>query len=227
MKTRRSVFLLGLAAVLLLGAFIVPAASASPAVANCPPVYHRVVRGENLSQIAARYGVTVWQVQQWNGIQNIDRIYAGSTLVIHPTRCAQPRPTPRPTPQLPGPCSGPVCPLPPIVIPTPTVPVLPIACTDQRAQITSPVNNQQVDGWLTIRGNATHENFKFYKLEWGAGANPSDWHWFFGGEFPIWQGVLGALNTDILTPGTYTIKVTVVDRTSNYPPPCQVRVVVR
>lgn len=243
MKTRRSVLLVCLAVVLLLSAFIVPAASASSATSGCPVVYYRVVRGDTLGSIAARYGVSVWQLQQWNNIPNIDKIYAGQVLVIYPTRCYQPKPVPPPPPPpppgvvvpLPGPCSGPVCPLPPVnpcgpkgcpIIILPPV-ITPAACTDQRAVISSPVNNQQVSGWLTVKGNATHENFKFYKLEYGAGANPTDWHWFFGGEFPIWQGTLGALNTDILAPGTYSIRVTVVDRTSNYPPPCQVVVRVR
>ena len=99
-------------------------------------------------------------------------------------------------------------------------------CTDQRVMITSPHQGARVSGWVTIRGNATHENFKFYKLEYGAGSNPDTWSWFFGGEWPVWQGTLGALNTDILTPGTYTIRLTVVDQTSNYPPPCQVTIVV-
>jgi len=37
-------------------------------------------------------------------------------------------------------------------------------------------------------------------------------------------GYAGALNVDNLPPGTYTIRLTVVDQTSNYPPPCQVTI---
>jgi len=83
-----------------------------------------------------------------------------------------------------------------------------------------------VSGWVTFKGNAVHENFKFYKLEYGAGSNPNTWSWFFGGEWPVWQGTLGALNVDNLAPGTYTIRLTVVDQTSNYPTPCQVTITV-
>ncbi len=107
-------------------------------------------------------------------------------------------------------------------MPTPVPPVTPAVCTYQGALISSPLNNQQVSGWLTIKGNATVENFKFYKLEYGKGAKPANWVWFFGGEFPVWQGTLGGLNTGNLAPGQYTIRVTVVDKTSNYPPPCDV-----
>lgn len=59
------------------------------------PVYYRVQRGDTLTRIAARYGVTVAQVQQWNRIMNPNRIYVGQTLVIYPPRCTPP---PKPTP---------------------------------------------------------------------------------------------------------------------------------
>ncbi len=108
------------------------------------------------------------------------------------------------------------------------VPLFPTnVCTDQRAVITSPVNGQQVWGWVTITGNATHENFAYYKLEYGAGSNPSTWSWFFGGQSPVWNASLGGWNAGALPAGTYTFRVVVVDKTGNYPPPCQVTVFVR
>jgi LysM repeat protein len=229
MKTRRHVVLVSLTVILLLlGAVLAPAASAAPAGrAACPPVYYRVVSGDWLSTIASRYGVTVWQLQQWNGIGNPNRIYPGQVLIIYPARCAAPKPPPTPKP--------PITPAHPIVIsPVPPPAGQPVpppppsaSCPDQRAVISSPVPNQQVSGMVTIKGNATHENFSFYKLEYGAGSNPASWSWFFGGQWPIWQGTLGALNASVLPSGTYTIRVTVVDKTSNYPPPCLVTVVVR
>ncbi len=106
--------------VLLLSVVLVPAAAAAPAAstsesasqgaAGCP-VYYRVVRGDNLTVIAWRYGVSVNQLMRWNNIWNPDRIYVGQTLVIWPPRCTmpQPRPTPKPRPPLPGPCSNGVC----------------------------------------------------------------------------------------------------------------------
>jgi hypothetical protein len=218
--------------IVMLSVALVPAASATSAAgAGCPPVYYRIVRGDNLTRIASRYGVSVWQIQRWNGISNPDRIYLGSVIVIYPNRCAPPRPRPPvvhpvPPPQPVHPVWPPQ-PVPPMWPPQPVPPVWPSVCSDQRAVIASPGNGAHVAGWVTFSGNATHENFKFYKLEYGAGSNPSNWHWFFGGEFPIWHGTLGALNTDILPSGTYTIRLTVVDKTSNYPPPCQVTIVVR
>jgi LysM repeat protein len=232
MKTRR-LLIFGLTVVLLLAS--VAAVPATASAAGCPPVYHRIARGENLFRIGLRYGVSVWQLQQWNGIANPNHIHAGTLLTIYPNYCPAPRPAPAPaapiktgplvilpsTPPQPAPPPQPVC-------PQPVWPVgQPAHCADQRAVISWPLQNAHVSGMVTIRGNATHENFKFYKLEYGAGSNPASWSWFFGGEFPIWQGTLGALNTDVLPSGTYTIRVTVVDQSSNYPPPCQVTIVVR
>ncbi len=244
--------------VLMLCALLVPAASASGlAWSDCPTVYHRIVRGENLSEIAARYGVTVRQVMNWNDIVNPDRIYWGFVLTIYPNRCAPPAPRyspppvvyvpPQPVYQPPPPCVAPACVPPPCVapacLPSPCVapacapPPVPVcvsavcqqsaACPDQRSSITYPYQGQSVSGMVTISGNATVDNFSFYKLEYGAGSNPSTWSWFFGGDMPVWHGTLGALNTSTLASGTYTIRLTVVDKTSNYPPPCQVTIVVR
>jgi LysM repeat protein len=218
--------------VLVLSAILVPAATAGGkpgAGSGCPPVYYRVVRGDNLTIIASRYGVSVWQMARWNGIANIDRIYIGSVLVIYPAWCPKPPPPPPPPkPVHPVYPWHPVQPLPPGHPPVhPVQPIWPVSCPDQRAVIASPGNGAHVSGMVTITGNAVHDNFKFYKLEYGAGSNPSTWSWFFGGEWPIWHGTLGALNTDALPSGTYTIRVTVVDKTSNYPPPCQVTIQVR
>ena len=38
--------------------------------------------GDTLARIGQRYGVSVWALAQNNGIQNINRIYAGQTLYI-------------------------------------------------------------------------------------------------------------------------------------------------
>lgn len=39
--------------------------------------------GESLSQLAARHGVTLEQLQQWNGIENPDYVQAGQRIVVH------------------------------------------------------------------------------------------------------------------------------------------------
>ena len=102
--------------VVVLSLGLVPAAAAAPDLApanapsaSCAPIYYRICRGDTLSSIAARYGVTVWQLQQWNGIPNPNLIYAGRTLVIY--RCSYPAPRPAPNPCYPG-CWQCACPAP-------------------------------------------------------------------------------------------------------------------
>ncbi len=112
--------------VVVLAVALAPIASAAPqeAPANaplaggCAPTYYTIRYGDNLTSIAWRYGVSAWQLQQWNGISNPNRIYAGRTLVIyrcgyppqpppppppHPWPPPPPPPPPQPPPQ-PGPC---------------------------------------------------------------------------------------------------------------------------
>lgn len=74
---------------------------------------------------------------------------------------------------------------------------------------------------VAISGSATHENFSYYKLEYGSGAVPDVWSYFDGGDKPVQNGRLGTLNGGALPPGTYSVRVIVVDVSGNFPAPCQ------
>jgi hypothetical protein len=84
-----------------------------------------------------------------------------------------------------------------------------------------------VSGMVPIIGTAEHENFKFYKLESGVGADPSVWSYFAGGDRPVKGAQLGTLNAGALAPGTYSVRIVVVDASGNFPPPCQTTIVIR
>jgi hypothetical protein len=127
----------------------------------------------------------------------------------------RPRPTRRPEPT-------------PVAAPTSARPaVRPPRCPDPRAAITSPGLEAEVSGMVPIFGTAVHENFKFYKLEYGIGSNPGSWSYFDGGETPVQDGRLGTLNAGALPPGSYGIRVVVVDTTGNFPQPCETLIVIR
>jgi hypothetical protein len=127
------------------------------------------------------------------------------------TATRRPRPTARPQPT-------------PLREDTPTPGVVRPRCPDPRAVITSPGINAQVSGMVPILGSATHENFKFYKLELEAGGV---WSYFAGGDQPVQGGPLGTLNAGALAPGTYSVRIVVVDASGNFPPPCQTTIVIR
>ena len=46
-------------------------------------MFYTVKRGDTLGRIAQRYGTTVQQIAQLNGIQNVNLIYPGQVLRIH------------------------------------------------------------------------------------------------------------------------------------------------
>ena len=48
-------------------------------------IVYTVHRGDVLSGIALRFGVTVAQIQEWNNIRNPDLISVGQKLTIYPT----------------------------------------------------------------------------------------------------------------------------------------------
>lgn len=128
----------------------------------------------------------------------------------------KPKPTARPEPTTPVPTAAPAEPV--VVAPS---------CADPHAMITAPSINAEVSGMVPIMGTAMHNQLKYYKLEFGAGPNPAVWSYFAGGEQSVQGGRLGTLNAGALAPGTYSIRIVVVDVTGNYPTPCQTTIVVK
>jgi cytoskeletal protein RodZ len=152
------------------------------------------------------------------------------TAVVEPPTATPVPPTPIP----PTPTEIPPTPTPEVPTETPTPeptappPVVAAACGDARAVISGPGVNQVVSGVTSISGVANHENFQYYKLEFAPGANAGGGFTFFAdGRVQIGGGVLGNLDTTVLPNGEYTIRLTVVDQVGNYPPPCDVTVIVQ
>jgi hypothetical protein len=136
---------------------------------------------------------------------------------VTPTATKKPtKPTPRPTATR----------NPNAATPAPTEPqVQRPRCPTGQAVITQPGIGQSFTGPVSIVGTATHDNFDYYKLEYGAGPDPAVWSYFAGGEAPVVGGRLGTLNP--LPPGTYSIRIVVVDKSGNFPPPCQTTITFR
>jgi len=124
----------------------------------------------------------------------------------------------------------PTCAVYPLIMPTAIpVPTPQVAVCDPRVSILYPTVNAKLDGWGTtfIKGTASVDNFWYYKLEFGCGERPTDWSVI--GELhyePVVRGILGYWNTGALPEGVYTLRLVVVDKTGNYPEPCEVRVII-
>jgi LysM repeat protein len=163
---RRSVWLITVAAVLLLGVFAATVISAEPSpmarsakalagsasyahiffaanLAQTPApdeIIHVIQRGETIGNIARRYGVGVWNLARYNGITNPDVIYVGQPLRI--PRSGIPTvvtPSPLPTAQH----------LRPTTMPTTT------ACQCEEIVIESPAPGITVTSPITVTGLAS------------------------------------------------------------------------
>ena len=76
----------------------IPGSCPAPAPAPSPSDrVHVVQRGENLTLIAARYGVNAWDIARANGLRNLNFVWVGQRLVI-PGTAPAPKPTPAPAP---------------------------------------------------------------------------------------------------------------------------------
>ncbi len=108
--------------------------------------------------------------------------------------------------------------------------VAPPACPNPNVRITSPGLNQVVQGNVPLRGIASGANFQYYKVEVGPGSNPRDQEWTVVGQLhrnAVAGGVLETFNGGAYAPGTYTLRLVVVDQTGNYPEPCRVTITVQ
>ncbi len=100
------------------------------------------------------------------------------------------------------------------------------SCQETNVQITSPLSGEAVSGVVEITGAAMGERFQEYKLEWAPGRTES-FNWFTGASTPVDEGVLGFLETTAIPNGTIVLRLTVVDDTGRFPPPCSVVITVQ
>lgn len=129
------------------------------------------------------------------------------------------RPTPTATPELvPTPTFTPS--------PTPTVPSKPLPrCPNPHARITYPYMDEWISGVVPFKGSADIPNFQYYKFEYRP-FGEKEWRFLVRFDRPVTNGTLMEWHTYTVPPGRYEVRLTVVDKTGNYPEPCIVRVYV-
>ena len=94
---------------------------------------------------------------------------------------------------------------------------LPVVGQQLVVQVTSPEMGQEVRGMVPIIGSASVPSFQFYKVEFGVGANPSEWA-VIGSlhEQPVINGQLEVWNTAALPDGVYTLRLQGVKQDGNW-----------
>jgi len=144
------------------------------------------------------------------------------------------------------PTTEPATPTPTLVTPTATARALPTlrrrtatptfeptdtpspACPNPDARIDYPFVGMPVKGTVEIRGTANIPGLQFYKVEYGVGDKPERWSGVSDvHRQQVVDGLLDRWDTSSFPDGGYVIRLTVVDSTGNFPPPCEVRVVVQ
>ncbi len=138
---------------------------------------------------------------------------APPTLIGEPAVTSQPIDVPPTGPPPPPPTNTP--------LPAP-------ACPNPQVCITSPPPNAVVSGAVQIVGSASIGNFQYYKVEFGVGENPIGWSVVTAlHDSPVAGGLLDVWDTTFIEDGVYKVRLVVVDRTGNFPPPHEVRVIVQ
>lgn len=133
--------------------------------------------------------------------------------------------TPRPT-RTPRPTSTPEVPPTSLTPPTPTPePVVLPDCPNSRARLTNPTVNAILKGAVQVTGSANVDDFDYYKFEVRP-TGATEWSTLQLFRQPVADGVLGTWDTSALPSGAYTFRLVVVDKTGNYPPPCEVAVII-
>jgi hypothetical protein len=95
--------------------------------------------------------------------------------------------------------------------------------------IVAPGVGQTITGAVNILGTAAHENFLYYKVEYAQGEDvdvDSTFSYLADARVQVTGGLLASFDSRNLDNGVYTLKLTVVDASGNFPPPCTVSVVV-
>ena len=98
-------------------------------------------------------------------------------------------------------------------------------CSDPRALITAPLPGQTLRGNVPVYGTAEHAAFRYYKLEIAPRqADVRRFSFVVDNDVPVTTGFLAMIDTTRFADGEYILQLTVVDRTGNFPAPCQVPV---
>jgi LysM repeat protein len=89
-----------------------------------------------------------------------------------------------------------------------------------------PREGARLSGVVPAWGTANLANLDYYRLEYrrdGVG----EWHRITGANEPVQSDLLGMWDTRTVSDGRYMLRLVIVDRTGNYPTPCEIAVNVK
>jgi hypothetical protein len=77
------------------------------------------------------------------------------------------------------------------------------------SQISYPEEGDTVVGEVEIWGSASAPGFIYYRIDYGMGLSPNEWHPIVFSTNPVFDSVLGVWETSNLTEGIYTLKLSI------------------
>ncbi len=83
--------------------------------------------------------------------------------------------------------------------------------TPPEVAISSPSNGQRIGPEVVVRGTAKDDFLQGYYLDWGIGANPTEWHRAAQRSEPVENDWLGTWHPPADANGSYTLRLTAVD----------------
>ncbi|MBN1287763.1 MAG: LysM peptidoglycan-binding domain-containing protein [Anaerolineae bacterium] len=174
-------------------------------------VQYTVRQGDSLYALSRRFGTTVEALQRANCLAGA-RIYAGQRLWT-PPGTAPATPTGAPT-------TAPTTALPQI---DPTQAVIIDPCSNPLAHISAPGYGAQVGGIFWLYGAANIPNFMRYEIDVRRDGSAT-WMHLGSDRTPVEAGELAQVDPARFGSGAFWIRLTVVDKTYNYPPRCTILV---
>lgn len=80
---------------------------------------------------------------------------------------------------------------------------------------------------MAVYGTAEHAAFRYYKIELAPQqAGEARFSFVADNDAPVAAGLLAVVDTTRFPNGAYILQLTVVDRSGNFPAPCQVAVTI-
>lgn len=152
---------------------------------------------------------------------------AQSALQYEPTNTPQPQATP--TEKSVQPTQKPTAPPTATAVPTTRASATAAQCAaqaDSGGQILSPLNRATVSGVVSVYGNVTYSNFKYYELQHKPQGKDAEYKFLFQGESEIANNLLGNFDSTMLPNGWTNLRLRIVDQTGNYPPDCEISVLI-
>jgi len=98
-----------------------------------------------------------------------------------------------------------------------------VQCSDPRAVITAPLPGQTLRGNVPVYGTAEHAAFRYYKIEIAPMRDgEAQFSFVADNDASVTSALLAVIDTTRFPNGAYSLQLTVVDRSGNFPAPCQV-----